>query len=99
MNNFSRTGVLTRPQGTTELRITLRNTSDHLVYQSIYIYDLDNAKAILVNSQNCYIQPHCRNILSFPLVINNYCDSRNIHCYEVVYGPKNRCITAKFSNV
>ena len=84
MDDFLSTGVLRRPVDTKILRIVLRNTSQSLAFQSIYIYNWDTGSAVLVDSKNYFVSANGFNTIDFPLVINGYGDTRNIILYEVV---------------
>lgn len=99
MENFTSTGVLTRPSGTTILQILLRNSSPSLQFQTIYIYDWDTGTAVLVSVNNYVIPGNGSNSIEFPLVVSSYSDSSNITLYEVVYGPKNSNISMFSFNI
>ncbi|MBB6622748.1 hypothetical protein [Clostridium gasigenes] len=99
MDDFLSTGVVRRPVDTKILRIVLRNTSQSLAFQSIYIYNWDTGSAVLVDSKNYFVSANGFNTIDFPLVINGYGDTRNIILYEVYYGPTSPDITVTFSNI
>lgn len=99
MENFTSTGVLTRPFGTTILQILLRNSSSSLQFQTVYIYDWDTGVAVLVSVNNYIIPANGSNTIDYPLVIDNYSDPRDIKLYEVVYGPINPSISVFLFNI